>query len=592
MKHLILFTIGPVQSFIAQARKTQDLYAGSSLLSALVRKAIEVIGEKHLIFPKKGESMPNRFLAEVPETETTALKAFGQRIENVVRNEWHRIAGESLKGINSKPKGFDEQIANHLEIFWVIDSEGDDYASTISNLEKQLAGIKNVRPFRQFRWQEGIVGERGRKCNLDGQRNVQFYQSRSNSPINLEGSPLYTTPGAVDPKQKYQENVLARGEGLSAVSFLKRHYETNTFKSTAEIALLDALNSLEKDTVGRIYLKEYKSQIFNEFNAQLLYKNGLSERSLDDPGMTFKNGYTLEKAIQKRDALERKSGLKFQKYYAVFTFDGDDMGKWLSGEFLKDKKQLNVFQIQLAQCLSEFSKAARQRLDEGSGQTIYAGGDDFIGFLNLNHLLHVMKDIRILFREKVDIPLSGFKTKEISFSMGICVAHYKEPLTLVLQEARNSQKKAKDLDEKNAFAISVVKGSGESHRTALPFGANEKNIERLSTLTNALIQEDFSNNFIKTLRLEFERVLDFQDDPAAFQEVFKCELKRLLHRAANKHWSKERKKQESEKMTDLMMPLFGFRQTENFFQVLHISDFFQRELDVPQKQNKETTQTT
>ena len=28
-QYLFLFTIGPVQSFIAQARKTRDLYAGS-----------------------------------------------------------------------------------------------------------------------------------------------------------------------------------------------------------------------------------------------------------------------------------------------------------------------------------------------------------------------------------------------------------------------------------------------------------------------------------------------------------------------------------------------------------------------------------
>jgi len=33
MTHLFLFTIGPVQSFIAQARKVQDLAAGSQMLS-------------------------------------------------------------------------------------------------------------------------------------------------------------------------------------------------------------------------------------------------------------------------------------------------------------------------------------------------------------------------------------------------------------------------------------------------------------------------------------------------------------------------------------------------------------------------------
>ena len=56
-KYLFIFTIGPVQSFIAQARKTQDLYAGSQLLSDLIRYAVETArqksaeGEFELIFP-------------------------------------------------------------------------------------------------------------------------------------------------------------------------------------------------------------------------------------------------------------------------------------------------------------------------------------------------------------------------------------------------------------------------------------------------------------------------------------------------------------------------------------------------------------
>ena len=36
--YLFLYTIGPVQSFIAQARKTQDLWCGSTLLSELSRE--------------------------------------------------------------------------------------------------------------------------------------------------------------------------------------------------------------------------------------------------------------------------------------------------------------------------------------------------------------------------------------------------------------------------------------------------------------------------------------------------------------------------------------------------------------------------
>ncbi len=38
-QYLFLFTIGPVQSFIAQARKTRDLYAGSAILGEIIDAA-------------------------------------------------------------------------------------------------------------------------------------------------------------------------------------------------------------------------------------------------------------------------------------------------------------------------------------------------------------------------------------------------------------------------------------------------------------------------------------------------------------------------------------------------------------------------
>ena len=260
MKHLLLFTLGPVQSFIAQARKTHDLYAGSMLLSALVQRAIAVVGEANLIFPKKGEAMPNRFLAELPES-ITDLSDFGQQVEAAVREEWQNIAKDALDGISRKPQGFDEQINNFLEIFWVIEPlESDDkYNETVAKLEKNLAGIKNVRPFFQYSWQNNITGEQGRKCSLDGQRNVQFYNPNNGKDQSEPSSPLYSTPGGVFISTRLPDAALQPGEGLSAVSFAKRRYkyaETKTFKSTAEIALLDALNELEKETAGKILLSE------------------------------------------------------------------------------------------------------------------------------------------------------------------------------------------------------------------------------------------------------------------------------------------------------------------------------------------------
>lgn len=587
MKHLILFSLGPVHSFIAQARKTHDLYAGSMLLSDLVGKAIEVVGESNLIFPKKGEAMPNRFLAEVPES-VTDLKSFGQKVEATVRKEWQKIANDALSGVGRKPQGFDEQINNFLEIFWVIEPlENDEkYNETVAKLEKNLAAIKNVRPFSQFSWQNNLTGEQGRKCSLDGQRNVQFYYPKNGKDQSETHSPLYSTPGSIFISTRLRNARMQPGEGLSAVSFAKRNYSQSDFDSTAEIALLDALNFLKdknKNIASCIRLQEFKNA-FDGFNAQLYYEEGLSEQFLGNQGITYDRPLSELKRIRKEclEDFAKENGFRFQKYYAILTFDGDDMGKWLAGEKLTDKSRLKEFQKAFANCLANFAKDAKGKLNKGRGQTVYAGGDDFLGFVNLNHLPFVLKDLHNLFEEKVDKPLGDFKTDKISFSAGICVAHYKEPLSLVLQEAKNAQKKAKDLrNEKDAFAISVIKGSGESHTTTLPFGNEAENVTRLKTITDALINEDFSNNFIKIMRLEFERVMDFKDERAQFEELFKTELKRLLQRAGKKSWGKEEKKEKATAMAQLMMEMFGTQPTDNFFQMLHIVDFFQREMDAP-----------
>ena len=103
-EHLLLFSIGPVQSFIASARKTEDLWAGSYLLSFLVEKAIQQLhqlsqvegGSVELIFPAEHDiavfpqvaSFPNRFLAVVTMSSSQVPTLCGER---------HRLSVTSLR---------------------------------------------------------------------------------------------------------------------------------------------------------------------------------------------------------------------------------------------------------------------------------------------------------------------------------------------------------------------------------------------------------------------------------------------------------------------------------------------------------------
>jgi CRISPR-associated protein Cmr2 len=100
--------------------------------------------------------------------------------------------------------------------------------------------------------------------------------------------------------------------------------------------------------------------------------------------------------------------LSFSSYYAILAFDGDKMGEHLSGIFLADKSKLEEFHYKLSESLGHFAKESKKYLDLNFGQTIYAGGDDFLGFVNLSNLFSVLENIHSLFEEYVNKPLLNY----------------------------------------------------------------------------------------------------------------------------------------------------------------------------------------
>jgi len=176
----LLWTLGPVQSFIESAKKTSDLWAGSFLLSYLTFKAISVVMEEegvdHVIFPnlngqplvdkwlynyfksinvdiecfknweKEWEdffknnsndieekitiaNIPNRFLAVVPSSKAAAL---AKRCSDAVK--------DALVGFSKDIKDIElniEDIESFFNIYWVVlpwMEEGKD--ENITNLIK------------------------------------------------------------------------------------------------------------------------------------------------------------------------------------------------------------------------------------------------------------------------------------------------------------------------------------------------------------------------------------------------------------------------------------------------------------------------
>ena len=115
------------------------------------------------------------------------------------------------------------------------------------------------------------------------------------------------------------------------------------------------------------------------------------------------------KAIE-RNVIERakNEGLKLSKYYGIISFDGDSMGKWLSGEKIDENKcNLLEFHKSLSGLLGEFSKKAQEIIVEPWGRIVYAGGEDFLAFINAEYLFDAMLSLRTLFDTVVNKPLKN-----------------------------------------------------------------------------------------------------------------------------------------------------------------------------------------
>lgn len=145
-RRIVHFTLGPVQGFISDARRTRDLWAGSFLLSWLSGNAMAALEDAkgEIIFPQaenddllqtikagKGStyigSLPNRFKADITNVEGDA----GEICKQAVIDSWNKlhqqvwdrfVAGVAHHG-NETKNIWERQTGNFWEMSWVTGAE-------------------------------------------------------------------------------------------------------------------------------------------------------------------------------------------------------------------------------------------------------------------------------------------------------------------------------------------------------------------------------------------------------------------------------------------------------------------------------------
>ncbi len=491
------------------------------------------------------------------------------------------------------------------------------YQLLYTALEKSLGARKNLREFNNFE-------EKGRKCSLCGERNVLFFREGENPQKFLRYN-----PGAINVKniKNFSLKYLADGEGLCGLCFLKRTFEIYLkslkgemeekfkdfgFPSTAEIAVSDfkkealekakeEFNEYQKTILKKGFpegtpIPKIKAMLVKTLEGEWFFEENLRRDFIKKELGLDIDEKELKELKEHLEAITKKIG-KPNPYYAIIHLDGDNMGKWLSGELLPEieytynsetwSKLSGEFKNELKQKItkkfltpaihSAISKALRNYAidfvrkiveEEHLGKLVYAGGDDVLAFVNLNDLLDVIEKLRWAFSGhikfengniKVNLENSnGFVEKDGTYlltmgknataSMGIVIAHYKEPLKIVIDKVFKMEKKAKE-SGKNRFAISLMKKSGEERISVFEWLYEDKLITEIMKIIKENMEESereyISYRFIKKFRMEFIKLKSEEENNKGYllasEKIAKTELKRLIERAYN--GDKERKKQ-------------------------------------------------
>lgn len=167
---LLLFQIGPVQDFIAQAATPEDLWAGSYLLSTLMKAGLSAVPDAPdaVIFPNLEDgrvekalaegipTLPNRFWARVPDGQGRAI---AEKAEAAIRAKLYAYG-------DGEGAAFKRQLEQFLSVSWAVRSETADAGAAYKAIARQLALRRNMRDFEPWREAKGF--ERGAKDFLSG----------------------------------------------------------------------------------------------------------------------------------------------------------------------------------------------------------------------------------------------------------------------------------------------------------------------------------------------------------------------------------------------------------------------------------------
>lgn len=539
MNQYFHFTIGPVQGFVAQARRTRDYWAGSFLLSWLAGVAMASIRHQggQIVFPTppagylgwihgKGSGdpprqgvIPNRFKAlqaQVPpgfkpEQVVADVRAAWKALADLV---WDRdLAGLTLPPATASI--WKRQVESFWEISWCLSE--DEKANDLLDRRKN--------------WRVHLPpDEPGLKCKM-----TAGYQEISGA----------TSAGAPEYQQLWKPLAnrlgldLKENEHLCAIAFIKRRFSRCfdaleaalpsglrirgwkvpvNVPSAGFIAAVHWLEALmEKMGDGETHLQEWVrefgqagidrsedpsvfpclSRLFDTRPPQVRIALSYDATVYHDidPGSHEAPRRFIRKLAQRAGLPKTPS-----PFYAVLLMDGDSLGALLQKLDPRD----------ISRALEQFTNAVPEIVRQHNGFLVYAGGDDVLALFPLEDVLGCSARLRTAYHDAFRQAGIDVKKHHIGISAAVMFTHIKNPLRRILLDIHSLlDDVAKDQTGRDALAVQIRKPGGKMVEWAIPWAraieGDRLILENIADQFRSRDEEEigFSNKFFFKIRERF-----------------------------------------------------------------------------------------
>ncbi|MEW5980210.1 MAG: type III-B CRISPR-associated protein Cas10/Cmr2 [Acidobacteriota bacterium] len=534
----LYFSIGPVQGFVSQSRRTRDLWASSFLLSFLAKAAMDAVvtSRGKIVLPAELSSngsqagpphgnVPNRFVAEVSDpvgVVTSVTQAFHDAWQRIVQAVWDRFVEPVFNLGNGTRTIWNRQANNFWELSWGVGSSDED----------PLPRRKNWRT-------SPVTVEPGDHCSMMGQWQELsgFIRSQQRVQQDRFWEAIRGKAGQLD---------LDPDERLCAVALVKRlvprvaaqafgrELDAENWPSTPYIAAIPWLRGIGESRPGvlqgaRTYaakVRRVAEQALGERHTRIkslsalnqskdlgdfyrLDGNFFHERALkNERFVPLPAGVLREELLQQLKVIGDKAKASLRSFYAILLMDGDSMGELLGEARIRGKE------AEATRALGHFAGSVPSVVEDHDGIVVYAGGDDVLALLPHDRALACAERLCDQYRKPFE-PCGSDLAARASLSGALLYCDYQLPLRSVLQSAHQLlDHVAKDATGRDSLVLAVWKGSGLVAQWAAPW-------PHLRRQGGNLLEE-------LAAKLRPQERLDVKASPAQFSSSFLYRLRQLF----------------------------------------------------------------